>query len=92
MVEEIVVCMEQVEKNQQELWEILERDPKEHRKQMAQMMQVIMRLSQEKKVVDDVGSVNIAIKAQGVIESPMYHPASLQCQKWEFLTAQSYQW
>ena len=40
------------------------------------MIQVIMRLSQEKGVVDDVGSVNTTIRTQGVTEGPMYQIAS----------------
>ena len=76
MAEETIIRVEQMEKNQQELQKILARDREEHRKQMAQMMQVIMRLSREKGVVDDAGSVNIAVRTQGVIEGPMYHPVS----------------
>ena len=44
---------------------------------MAQMMQIIMRMSQEKGVVDDAGSVNTAVRVQGATEGPMCHPASL---------------
>ena len=36
-------------------------------------MQVIMRLSQEKEVVDDAGSVNIVVRAQRVIEGLAYN-------------------
>ena len=43
---------------------------------MDQMMQVIMRLSQEKGVVDYAGSVNTTIRAQRVTKGPMYHPAN----------------
>ena len=45
------------------------------------MIQVIMRLSQEKGVVDDVGSVNTTIRTQGVTEGPMYHPTSFAIPK-----------
>ena len=76
MAEKTIIRVEQMKKNQQELWKILNRDREEHREQMAQMMQVIMRLSRGKEVVDDFGSVNIAAKVQGVTEGPMYHPAS----------------
>ena len=62
MVEEANAHMKQMKKNQQELREILARDKEEHREQMAQMMQVIMRLSQEKGVVDDTSSVNTATR------------------------------
>ena len=48
MVEEANAHMKQMKKNQQELREILARDKEEHREQMAQMIQVIMRLSREK--------------------------------------------
>ena len=45
MAKETITHMEQMEKNQQELREILTRDREEHREQMAQMMKVIMKLS-----------------------------------------------
>ena len=56
-----------MEKNEQELREILARDHDEHREQMARMMQVIMRMACEKDV-DDTGTVNIVAQTQGVIE------------------------
>ena len=52
MAEESIARVEQMEKNQQKLQEILAKDRDEHREKMAQMMQVIMRLSQEKRVVE----------------------------------------
>ena len=58
MVEETTACIEQMEKSQQELREILIRDCEEYRKQMAQMMQIVMRIAREKGTVDDVGSMN----------------------------------
>ena len=45
MAEKTIAHMEQMEKNQQELREILAKDREKHREQMAKMMQVIMRLS-----------------------------------------------
>ena len=62
MVEETVACIEKMKKSQQEIQEILPRDIEEHREQMAQVMQVIMRLSREKGVVDDADSVNTVIR------------------------------
>ena len=41
------------------------------------MMQVIIRMSREKGVVDDADLVNITVRAQGVTEGPMCHSASL---------------
>ena len=41
------------------------------------MMQVIIRLSREKRIVDDAGSVNTVVRTQGVIKGPMYHLASV---------------
>ena len=41
MAEEITACIEQIEKGQQELGEILVRDHEEHREKMAQMMHII---------------------------------------------------
>ena len=61
--------MEQMEKNQQELQEILARDREEHREQMAQ---VIIRLSREKEVVDDADFVNTVSRVQGVTKGPTY--------------------
>ena len=46
----------------EELKEILVRDREEHREQMTQIMQVIMRLSRDKEVANDVGSVNTATR------------------------------
>ena len=40
------------------------------------MMQVMMRLFQEKGLVDDVGSVNTAGRAQGVTRRLIYHPTN----------------
>ena len=57
-----MACMEQKEKSWQELREILLRDREEHREQMTQIMQVIMRLSRDKEVANDVGSVNTATR------------------------------
>ena len=48
MAEETTTLIQQMEKNQQELREILARDNEDHRKQMAQMMQIIMRIAREK--------------------------------------------
>ena len=45
MAKEMVAHVEQMKKNQQKLQEILVRDREEHREQMAQMMEVIMRQS-----------------------------------------------
>ena len=58
MVEEIVARIEQMEKNQQELREILTKDCDEHHEQMAHMMQVIMKMAQDKGTFDDIGFVN----------------------------------
>ena len=55
MVEETAARIKQMEKNQQELQEILTRDREEHRQQMAQMMQVIMRMARDKAIIDDIG-------------------------------------
>ena len=77
MVEEANAHMKQMKKNQQELREILARNKEEHREQMAQMMQVIMRLSREKRVVDDAGFVNTTTRVQGGTKGPVYSPASL---------------
>ena len=41
---------------------------------MAQVIQVIMRLSREKGVVNDAGFVNIVTRVQGVIEGLAYPP------------------
>ena len=49
MVEETATHLEQMEKNQQELCEILIRDHEEHREQMAQMMHIIMRMVVKKE-------------------------------------------
>ena len=49
MVEEIVARIEQMEKNQLELHEILAWHHKEHHEKMAQMMQVIMRMPAKKE-------------------------------------------
>ena len=38
------------------------------------MMEVIMRLSRGKRVVDDAGLVNMGIRTQGVTEGPVYNP------------------
>ena len=59
MAEETTARIEQMEKNQQELREILARDCEEHREQMTQMIQINMRIAHEKGTVDDAGSVNI---------------------------------
>ena len=40
-------------------------------------MQVIMRLSRDKGVVDDVDSINITTRVQRVTEGLVYHPASI---------------
>ena len=58
MAKETIACVEPMEKSHQELQEILKRDRKEHREQMAQMMEVIMRLSRGKGIVDDASLVN----------------------------------
>ena len=58
MAEETAYRIEKMEKSQLELREILVRDRKEHHKQMAQMMQVIMRLPRKKGVINDIGFVN----------------------------------
>ena len=68
--------MEQMEKNQQELREILARDREEHQEQMAKVMQVIMRSSREKGAVDEAGSVSTITGVQGVIEGPTYPSTS----------------
>ena len=44
MAEDDITRVEQMEKSHQELREILTRDHEEHREQIAQMMEVIMRL------------------------------------------------
>ena len=41
------------------------------------MMQVIIRLSQDKGVVDDVGSMNTATRVQGVTDDLVYHPNNI---------------
>ena len=53
------------------------RDREEQREQMAQMMQMIMRQSHEKGVVDNTGSVNASMRARGVTEGPSFSHASL---------------
>ena len=68
MVEETVTCIEQMEKNQLDLHEILARDCEEHREQMAQMMKVIIRMARRKRTVDDTGSMNIVARTQGITE------------------------
>ena len=68
MAEETTACIEQMEKSQQELREILVRDREEHHKKMAQMMQTIMRIAHKKRIVYDAGSVNTVARTQGVIE------------------------
>ena len=40
---------------------------------MAQTLQVIIRLSREKRVVDDAGSVNTAARMQGITEGFVYN-------------------
>ena len=42
--------------------DILAKDREEHQEQMAQMIQVIMRLSRKKGVVDDIGFVNMVTR------------------------------
>ena len=41
---------------------------------MAQIMEVIMRLSRGKGVVDDASSVNTIARTQGVTEGSVYNP------------------
>ena len=43
---------------------------------MAQVMLVIMRLSRENGVVNDVSSMNTVTRVQGVTEGPVYPPAN----------------
>ena len=68
MAEETVARIEQMEKSQQDLRKILPRDRKEHHEQMAQMMQIIMRMTWEKRTIDHTGSMNIIARTQGVID------------------------
>ena len=63
-----------MEKSHQEPREILARDHEEHREQMAQIIEVIMRLSQRKRMADDAGSMNTTARTQWVTEGPMYNP------------------
>ena len=44
---------------------------------MAQITEVIMRLSRGKKIVDDVGSMNIDARTQRVTEGLVYNPYHL---------------
>ena len=73
IVEETIACVEQMEKSHQDLREILTRDREEHREQMAQMMEVIMRLSRGKGIGDDVGTMNIIARIQGVTKGLVYN-------------------
>ena len=61
--------------NRKEIWEILARDREEHQEQMAQMMQVIMRMAREKESVDDIGFVDTATLTQRATEASRYHVA-----------------
>ena len=54
MAKETAARIEQMEKSQQELWEILVKDREEHCEHMAQMMQIIMRIAREKRTVDEL--------------------------------------
>ena len=65
MAEKTITRMEQMEKSQQELREILARDCEEHREQMTQMIWVIMRLSREKGVFNYVDLMNICPMSTG---------------------------
>ena len=47
------------------------RDHGEHCEQLAQMMQVIMRMAREKRTVDDTSSMNTIARTQGVSEGLM---------------------
>ena len=85
MIEEIVARIEQMEKSQQEFREILARDREKHREQMAQMMQVIMRMVWEKGTSDDAGSMNIATRTQRVTEGLAYPLTSFVMPKVELL-------
>ena len=81
-----------MEKNQQELREILARDREEHREQIAQMMQIIIRPSHEKGVVDDTDSVNATTRDRGVIEGPSFPLLVSLYLKWEFFLTQFHRW
>ena len=52
-----------------------------HMEQMAQMMQVIMRLSRKKRVVDDASSMNTATRVQRITKGPNYRPANFVMSK-----------
>ena len=55
-----------MEKSQQELREILVKDCEEHHEQMAQMIQIIMRIAREKRTINDASFVNIVARTQEV--------------------------
>ena len=71
MVEETAARIEQMEKSQQELREILVRDFEQNHEQMAQMMQIIIRIAREKRTVDHVGFVNTVAQTQRATEGLM---------------------
>ena len=62
--------------DKKELREILARDREEHQEQMAQIMQVIMKMAREKGTVDDIGSMDTTALTQKVIKGPRYLAAS----------------
>ena len=74
MAKDPITCIEQMEKSYQELWEILIKDREEHWEQMAQMMEIIMKMSRGKGIADETGLVSTVARMQGVIEGPVYNP------------------
>ena len=68
MAEETATRIKQMEKSQQELREILVKDCEEHHEQMAQMIQIIMRIAREKRTINDASFVNIVARTQEVTE------------------------
>ena len=69
MAKETATHIKQMEKTQQKLREILVKDCEEHREQMAQMMQIIMRIAHENGIVDNVGSVNTLLGPKGLLKA-----------------------
>ena len=77
MAEDIVARVEQMERSHHELREILIRDREEHWEQMAQIMEIIMKMSRGKRIADDTGLVNTTVRTLRVTEGLAYNPYHL---------------
>ena len=77
MVEDTVTRVEQIERSHYELREILIKDWEEHQEQLTQMMEIIIRMSRWKRIVEDIGLVNKIARMQGITKGPAYNPYHL---------------